>query len=81
MLLLQRLSRWSTAEIPNGVRVTFSEPVSAATATNLSNYSLKVAGGANLPIQNALLLGDDTSVQLSGILNFVVGGNYELTVR
>lgn len=66
---------------PNGVRVTFSEPVSASTATNLSDYSLRVAGGAPLPIQNASLLGDDTSVQLSGAFNFVVGGNYELTVR
>ncbi|HVK59728.1 MAG TPA: LamG-like jellyroll fold domain-containing protein [Candidatus Kapabacteria bacterium] len=66
---------------PNGVRVTFSEPVSASTATNLSNYSLRITGGANLPIQSASLLGDDKSVQLSGAFNFVVGGNYELTVR
>ncbi|HEV2692690.1 MAG TPA: LamG-like jellyroll fold domain-containing protein [Verrucomicrobiae bacterium] len=64
---------------PNGVRVTCSEPVAPAAATNLSNYSLQVQGGSSLVITSATLLPDQQSVQLAGPFNFQLGTTYQLT--
>ncbi len=66
---------------PNGVRVTFNEPVDPATSTNLANYSLRSLAGANVPITTAVLLADQSSVQLAGSFNFQLGTQYELTIR
>ena len=64
---------------PNGVRVTFSKPVTPATAANLSNYSLQIQGGSSLAITSATLLPDQQSVQLAGPFNFQLGTTYQLT--
>ena len=65
---------------PNRLYVVFNEPVSAATANNLANYVLKTSGNATLPISSAQLGSDLRTVSLSGAFNFVVGGNYNITV-
>ncbi len=66
---------------PNQVTVTFSEPIVPATATNLANYQLKSALGVSIPIQSAKLLSDEKTVQLSGVFNFVLNAEYQLTVQ
>ena len=64
---------------PNGVRVTYSKPVTPATATNLANYALRIQGGSTLVITQATLLADQQNVQLSGTFNFTTGTTYQLT--
>jgi hypothetical protein len=70
-----------TAGNPNLLRVTFSEPVERASATNLANYSIRGAGGAAIPASEAVLLADDKTVEISGTFGFRVGVNYDVTVR
>ena len=65
---------------PNGVIVTYSKPVSPATATNLANYMLQLQGGSTLVVTQATLLASQQSVQLTGALNLIAGVNYQLTV-
>jgi len=65
---------------PNGVRVTYSKPVSLSTALNLSNYALQIQGGSSLVVTQATLLPGQQTVQLAGAFNFHVGVTYQLTV-
>ena len=65
---------------PDGVRVTYSEPVLPSTATNLANYALQIQGGSSLTITQATLLPDQQSVQLAGSFGFQPGITYQLTV-
>ncbi|MCW5559809.1 MAG: LamG domain-containing protein, partial [Verrucomicrobiae bacterium] len=58
---------------PNQLTITFNEPVSPATASNVSNYVLKNSGGTTLPIQSAALQDDLITVKLSGAFNFAQG--------
>lgn len=66
---------------PNQLTVTFNQPVSAATATSLANYTLKTAGGTIIPIQSAVLQKDLVSVRLNGAFNFQSGSSYNVTVK
>ena len=65
---------------PNGVRVTYSKPVSVSAATNLANYALQIQGGSSLVVTQATLLPGQQSVQLAGAFNFQLGVTYQLTV-
>jgi hypothetical protein len=67
---------------PYQLQVTFSQPVSPATANNLANYVLKSSGGSTLAIQSAQLGSDLATVTLTlGLGNsFAIGNNYNLTV-
>lgn len=63
---------------PNGILVTFSEPVSSSTATNLSNYSLD---GGNLPAgTTATLSANGLEVRLLGPFNFQIGDQKVLVI-
>ncbi len=66
---------------PNQLTITFNQPVSAETATNLANYTLRSAGGTVLPLQSAVLLDDLVSVKLNGAFNFAQDAAYEVIVR
>jgi hypothetical protein len=66
---------------PNQVTVTFNQPVSPQTATNLANYSLKTPAGGGLAIQSAVLLDDLVTVKLNGAFNFVPGAAYKVGVQ
>ena len=65
---------------PYQLNVTFNQPVSAATATNLANYVLKTSGNAVLPITSAQLGSDLKTVSLNGAFNFALAASYNLTV-
>jgi hypothetical protein len=62
---------------PNGLRVTFSELVSEATATDVGNYELD---GGDLTIDSAELLENGKEVQLSGTWNFAIDSTHTLAV-
>ncbi|MBX3733071.1 MAG: hypothetical protein KF791_10800 [Verrucomicrobiae bacterium] len=66
---------------PNTLRITFSEPVDPLRAASVSNYEVRPAGGAALPIAAATLSADEASVLLSGTFNFVPGTGYSVTIR
>ncbi|MCW5557776.1 MAG: Ig-like domain-containing protein, partial [Verrucomicrobiae bacterium] len=66
---------------PNGLRVTFNQDVQPASATQVANYTVRVAGGAALTVTNAQLVPGTPSVQLSGVFNFAAGSTYEVMVR
>lgn len=71
----------TAAIIPVGsthqVLVTFSEPVSAATALNTANYTVtNMAGGANMGVASAAFLGDDRRVVLLTTANPLLLGSY-----
>lgn len=66
---------------PNRLQVTFSEPVEAASATLLSNYQIRIVGGAALPITSATLLPGEQTVEFAGTFNFQAGVNYQVTVQ
>ncbi len=61
------------------VQVTFSEPITLATATNLANYQIAL-GGNPLQITNAMRAGDLTNVTLFTQPQ-VIGEMYTLTVN
>src|ERR1043166_5302314 len=63
----------------NQVQVSFSEPITPATATNLANYVITNFSGT-LGITNAVLLSDQTNVVLY-TLPQMIGSNYTLTVN
>jgi len=65
---------------PYRLNVTFNQPVSAATATNLANYALKTSGNVTLPITSAQLGSDLKTVSLNGAFNFAIGSSYNITV-
>ena len=64
----------------NQIVLTFSEPVTAATATNSSNYAITNGGGGVLPVSSVTLAPNQTNVTLltSGQVEGVV---YTLTVN
>jgi hypothetical protein len=66
---------------PNRLNVSFNQPVSAASAENLSNYALKTAANVTLNITSAHLASDLKTVSLNGAFNFLVGNSYNLTVQ
>jgi len=66
---------------PNRVNIVFNQPVSEATATNLSNYVLKKADDNTISISSAQLLSDLVTVRLDGVFNLLVGSDYSLTVQ
>lgn len=66
---------------PNLLRVTFSEPVQAAGATNAANYQVRIVGGAALPVQTATLLPGEQTVEFSGNFNFRVGVDYQVSIQ
>ncbi|HAB16305.1 MAG TPA: PA14 domain-containing protein [Verrucomicrobiota bacterium] len=66
---------------PNRLRVTFSEPVEAATASQLANFQIRIVGGAVLPIETAALLPGEQSIEFAGAFNFQAGVNYLLSVQ
>ena len=74
------VSRLDTLGNPNSVVLTFNEPISKASATNLTHYALKNWAGAAITITNATLLGGQSSVQLLGNFGFLINSNYTLTV-
>jgi hypothetical protein len=71
---------------PNGdpyqIDVTFNQPVSPQTATNLANYLLKASGGSAISIQSAQLGSDlkTVSLNLGNGVNFANGISYDVTV-
>ena len=69
-----------TAGNPNLLRLTFSKPLDAGSATNLANYEIRILGGAALVPQSATVLPDEKTVQISGPFNFQTGVNYIVTV-
>ena len=72
--------RTDTLGNPNQILVTFNKAISKTTATNLANYVLKTVPGTIIPVTNAILLGGDSAVQLSGNFGFLLNSNYTLTV-
>jgi len=66
---------------PNQITVLFNQPVSPETATNRNHYVVKTAGGAELPIQSAVLLDDLITVKLGGAFHFVQGADYTVAVE
>jgi len=72
-----------TAGSPDLLEVAFSKPVSPATATNLANYQVSVAGGGvlSLNITKASLSADQQTVTFAGPFTFGVGTNYLLNVK
>lgn len=75
------LAKVETRGNPGAALVTFTRPVTSATAANVQNYTLKTASGTVLPLASAALLPGDLTVQLTGAFNFQAGGNYTLTAR
>jgi hypothetical protein len=73
------VSRVDTRGNPNQLLVTFSKPVTAATANNLENYSLHTSGGAALTLGAAQLLADERTVKLQGF-TLASGASYTLGV-
>jgi hypothetical protein len=65
---------------PNRLTVTFNQPVSLLTATNLGNYILQTGGGNTLNIKSATLGADLATVSLNGVFNFAPGNSYNVTV-
>jgi len=67
---------------PYQLQVTFNQPVSPQTATNLGDYVLQSSGGTTFAIQSAQLANDLTTVSLnlSSPLSFVIGDSYNVTV-
>jgi hypothetical protein len=71
-----------TAGSPNVLEVTYSKPISPASATNPANYHVSIAGSGTLPLAltNATLSADQQTVTFIGPFNFALGTNYLLTV-
>ena len=66
---------------PHQLRLSFNQPVSAASATNLANYRLLTSGATVLPISGAELLEDLATVRLSGAFGFQVGQSYRIEAQ
>lgn len=65
---------------PNALRITFSEAINEAGATNPANFEVRGPGGA-LPARSAVLSADQRTVTLEGAFGFVAGPGYSVTVR
>jgi len=65
----------------NDVEVLFSKPVPSSTAGNVQNYEIKVSGTTNtVPVSTALINGPLVRLRVGGP-NWVIGGDYYLTVN
>ena len=69
-----------TAGSPDNVEITFSKPISPASATNTAHYQVSVVGGRVLTITNITLSADQETVNLTGPFDFALGTSYLLTV-
>ena len=67
---------------PYQLQITFNQPVSPQTATNLANYVLQTGGGNPLTIQSAQLAANLTTVSLNlaAANSFVQGNNYNVEI-
>src|SRR5690606_2705090 len=66
---------------PNGVTVTFDQPVLPATATNTANYTVRRSGGTPLPISDITPVPGANAVTVRGAFGFQPGSEYEVAVR